>query len=232
MLTLLTYPGTPTAFSLSPFCVKAAMLLARSGLPWQREDLSDPRKMPHQKLPVLKTPERLVADSDGIRDWLEEQGLDFDEGLSPQNRARARALTHMAEDHLYFHAVQDRWNNDAVWPAIRDSYFSSIPGLLRGPITRGLRKTVQRGLGFQGTARFAPHERMHRVDKDLRAVADLLQDHPFLMGDAICSADLSMGPMLAALAETPVETDLTRRVTGDAALTGYIDRVRQTVPLP
>jgi glutathione S-transferase len=73
---------------------------------------------------------------------------------------------------------------------------------------------------------------MHRVDKDLRAVADLLQDHPFLMGDAICSADLSMGPMLAALAETPVETDLTRRVTGDAALTGYIDRVRQTVPLP
>ena len=102
MLTLLTYPGTPTAFSLSPFCVKAAMLLARSGLPWQREDLSDPRKMPHQKLPVMKTPERLVADSDGIRDWLEEQGLDFDEGLSPQDRARARALTHMAEDHLYF----------------------------------------------------------------------------------------------------------------------------------
>ena len=70
------------------------------------------------------------------------------------------------------------------------------------------------------------------MDKDLRAVADLLQDRPFLMGDAICSADLSMGPMLAAMAETPVETDLTRRVTGDAALTGYIGRVHQAVPLP
>ena len=232
MLILLTYPGTPTAFSLSPFCVKAAMLLARSGLPWQREDLSDPRRMPHQKLPVMKTEDRLIADSDGIRDWLEAQGLDFDEGLCKQDRARARALTHMAEEHLYFHVVHDRWNNDAVWPAIRDSYFSSIPRLLRGPITSNLRKTVQKGLGFQGTARFALHERLHRIDKDLRAVADLLQDRPFLMGDTICSADLSMGPMLAAMAETPVETDLTRRVTGDTELMGYIDRVRKAAPLP
>ena len=52
MLTLVTYPAGLGAFSLSPFCVKAALLLQTSGQPWQRRDSVDPRKTPHGKLTV------------------------------------------------------------------------------------------------------------------------------------------------------------------------------------
>ncbi|MEM7320974.1 MAG: glutathione S-transferase N-terminal domain-containing protein, partial [Pseudomonadota bacterium] len=73
MLTLLTYPAAFGLFSASPFCVKAAYMLELSGQKWMRSDLLDPRKMPHRKLPVLRTPERLLPDSDGIRYWLEQK---------------------------------------------------------------------------------------------------------------------------------------------------------------
>ena len=232
MLTLLTYPGNPTTFSLSPFCVKAAMFLAQSGQPWQRKDLLDPRKMPHQKLPVMKTEERLIADSDGIRDWLEARGVEFDPGLTAVEKAQSRALIHMAEDHLYFHIVQDRWGDDAVWSVIRETFFASIPRVIRGPISRSIRKSVLRGLGFQGTARFSQTERQARLEKDLIAIANLLQDRPFLMGDRVTAADLSMGPMLSAMMETPVKTDLNKRISGDPILSAYADRVRKAVPLP
>ncbi|WP_406646993.1 glutathione S-transferase family protein [Aliisedimentitalea scapharcae] len=232
MLTLLTYPGNTATFSLSPFCVKAAMLLAQSGQPWQREDLLDPRKMPHQKLPVMKTGERLVADSDSIRDWLEQAGMDFDPGLTPEQKAHSRALIHMAEDHLYFHIVQDRWANDTVWPIIRDIFFVAIPRWIRRPISNSIRKSVLRGLGFQGTSRFSQSERHARLEKDLVAIANLLGDRPFLFGEQVTAADLSMGPMLSAMMETPIKTELNKRISDDPVLSAYAERVRKAVPLP
>ena len=92
MLTLLTYPAGYGQFSLSPFCVKAAYLLHLSGQPWKRQDLNDPRKMPHAKLPVLRTEDRLVPDSDGIRYWLEERGAVFDAGLNTRQSGQSQAL--------------------------------------------------------------------------------------------------------------------------------------------
>ena len=97
MLTLLTFPSAFGLFSASPFCVKTALMLQSSGQRWQRSDMLDPRKMPHQKLPVLRTPERLVPDSDLIRDWLEAQGADFDPELSGLQKAQSRTLICMAE---------------------------------------------------------------------------------------------------------------------------------------
>jgi hypothetical protein len=46
----------------------------------------------------------------------------------------------MAEAHMYFHLVLDRWGNDAVWPTTRDIYFKQIPKLTRLIITSGLRQ--------------------------------------------------------------------------------------------
>ena len=130
MLTLITYPSAFGLFSASPFCVKTALMLQQAGQHWQRSDLLDPRKMPHQKLPVLRTPERLVPDSDLIRDWLESQGADFDKGLTDLQKAQSRALIRMAEEHLYFQIVLDRWGNDTVWPILRDTFFTGIPALI------------------------------------------------------------------------------------------------------
>jgi len=232
MLTLLTYPAGFGQFSLSPFCVKAAYLLQLSGQPWQRLDTHDPRKVPHRKLPVLKTGQRLIGDSDFIRTWLEQQGTDFDPNLGDLQKAQSRALIRMGEEHLYFHLVMDRWGNDDVWPTIRDIYFDAIPRLLRKPVTNGLRKTLLKGLDAQGITRFSQVERTARLESDLSALGVILAQSRFLFGDQPSAADLSVAPMLAAMRATPVRTALVTRLANDSVLSQYIDRMTETIPLP
>lgn len=232
MITLLTYPQGLGQFSLSPFCVKAAYLLSLSGLPWAREDTNDPRKMPHAKLPVLRTDERLIADSDAIRTWLESQGAEFEMGLSDIQKAQSHCLIRMAEEHLYFQLVMDRWCNDDVWPTIREIYFHEIPSLLRKPITNGLRRSLKRGLVTHGLARFSPQERLDRLEKDLEAIQSFLWQSPFLMGEAPTAADLSVAPVLAAMRATPVKTPLSRRIGEDKIISEYLDRMDVAIPLP
>lgn len=224
MITLITYApafGQPAG---SPFCVKAMWLLNLSGQPWQREDTADPRKMPKGKLPVIRVDDRLIADSDNIRTYLEQQGADFDRGLSDMDRATSRAFVRMAEEHLYFHIVLDRWGDDRVWPTVRDTYFAMIPKVLRGLITNRFRRQVMEGAKFQGLGRLTPSERMDRIEPDLAAITTRLWQGKFLFGDRPTAADASVAAMLAAMRATPGDTLLRNRIEGDEMLTAYIDR--------
>ncbi len=225
MLTLITYPGAFGQPSLSPFCVKAAYLLQLSGQAWHREDQLDPRKAPRGKLPLLRTPHGVIHDSDAIRAYLEEQGADFDAGLSTTDRAHARALQRMAEEHMYFLLVLDRWERDDVWPIIRDTYFSQIPSLLRGIITSGIRRKLLRGLYAQGLGRMTWDERLDRLDQDLEVICALLEGHDFLLSDTPTAVDTSVGAMLGAMRTTPVKTPLQERILQFPRLLAYIDRI-------
>ncbi|WP_298853579.1 glutathione S-transferase family protein [uncultured Ruegeria sp.] len=231
MLTLLTYPSAFGLFSASPFCVKSALMLQHSGQTWQRSDMLDPRKMPHQKLPVLRTPEHLVPDSDLIRDWLEQQGANFDQGLTDVEKAQSRALVRMAEEHLYFHIVLDRWGNDDVWPILRETFFTEIPALIRKPASNAIRKSVLKGITSQGIGRFSLPERLDRIERDLEAISAYLWQSPFLLGERLTSADMSIGPMLAAMRATPADTPLTRRIKQDNLLNSYVDRMEKAIPV-
>ncbi|MCE8009719.1 glutathione S-transferase family protein [Aestuariivita sp.] len=233
MIALLTYPPLGHSFSLSPFCAKAALLLDYSGQPWRREDTNDPRTAPYRKLPAIRTAEgRVIGDSDAIRLYLEGLGADFQPGLSDIEKAFSRALIRMAEEHLYFHVVLDRWGRDEVWPTVRQMYFHELPALLRKPISNGLRRSLMRGMDAQGLGRFSPQERLERAEQDLGAITDLLWQGPYLMGATVTLADMSVAPILNAIRQTPVETPFALRVAGDPILTEYIDRVEEAVHGP
>jgi len=232
MLTLLTFSSGFGLFSLSPFCVKAAYLLQASGQPWQREDLVEPSGMPHRKLPVLKTDTGLISDSESIRAWLESQGADFDPGLNELEKAYSRALIRMADEHLYFHLVMDRWGNDEGWPSIRDQLFGAIPEAARAPVADGIRTTLLTGLETQGISRYSSKERLDMVERDLKAVAAIVGQSPYLFGDQPSAADMSMAPVLDAIRATPARTALVERVANDAVLSEYLDRMTQAIPLP
>ncbi len=166
MLNLLTFPthfGEPGG---SPFAIKAICLLNMSGQEWKNSQ-ADVRKMPKAKFPVLKVGERMISDSENIRAYLEQQGADFDKGLTDSERATSRAIIRMAEEHLYFHLVADRWLRDDTWPITRDTFFGMIPKAMRGFITGKIRKTLRAGLHTQGIGRFTESERAERVAKDL-----------------------------------------------------------------
>ena len=232
MITLLTYKpsfGQPAA---SPFCTKAIWLLNMSGMPWAREDLADPRKMPHQKLPVLRVDDRLIPDSDNIRAYLEAQGADFDAGLSDMEKATSRAFIRMAEEHMYFHIILDRWGDEDVWPVIRDEYFEMIPKTLRKLATYGFRKSVLKGANFQGLGRLSPQDRVARIEPDLAAITTRLWHGSFLFGDRPTAADASVAAMLGAMRATPGKTPLKTRIAEDEVLCRYVDRAIEILGTP
>ncbi|WP_299204099.1 glutathione S-transferase family protein [uncultured Tateyamaria sp.] len=225
MLTLVTYPPAFGQPSGSPFCVKALYLLNLSGLQWQRKDTADPRSWPKGKLPALWVDDEIIGDSDNIRAWLEEHGAHFDQGLSDLDRATSRAFIRMAEEHMYFHVVMDRWGDKAVWPLVRDTYFAAIPTFLRKFITRGIRRMLLRGMDAQGLGRLTAGERLDRIEPDLLAITDRLWHGPFLFGPKPSAADASVAAMLGAMASTPGGTALSRRVKQDVMLVDYMKRV-------
>ena len=224
MITLITYPPSFGESAASPFCVKAIWLLNMSGETWEREDTADPRKMPMQKLTAIRAEGKLIPDSENILRYLESRGANFDAGLSDMEKSTSRAFIRMAEEHMYFHIVLDRWGDDTVWPIIRDTYFSTIPKLLRGIITNKLRKACLQGMDRQGLGRFTVQERLHRIEPDLQAIAARLWQGPFLFGENPTAADASVAAMLANMRATPGKTLLKMRIAEDEILCRYIDR--------
>ena len=225
MMILRSFPEGFGCPSLSPFCVKAMHLLTASGVDWTVDFQSDPRKAPKGKFPVLVDGDVIVADTWAIRaHLLNRTGADLDAGLSVRERAQGTALARLAEDHLYFALVHDRWINEANWPMVRDTYFAEVPGLIRGMITRALRKSVRRDLDGHGIGRFNPDELAVRVKADLSAIRDAVSGG-FLFGDVPTHADFAVGPVLQALAASPGESKFKAMVQDDPVLMTYSQAV-------
>jgi glutathione S-transferase len=82
--------------------MKTQILLKIANLPY-RTDNSGFRAAPKGKIPYIDDDSEIVADSTFIRWHLEKKyGLDFDAGLTLEQRAIAWAFEKMAEEHLYW----------------------------------------------------------------------------------------------------------------------------------
>ena len=230
MLTLVTYPAAFGQPSASAFCVKAMCFLKMSGADWRANVTADPRKTPKSKLPMLIDGESTIPDSEDIRDYLEQKyNIDFDEGLTPEQRAISRAVIRMCDEHLYFYLICERWLNDDNWEVVKATFFDKIPRLIRGMVTKSIRKQALNSVYGQGVARHSEAERFARADKDIKAIMALVGDKPFLFGDKPTAADASAAPMLASFVGSPSETMLSKRVMTDAPLRAYLDRVEKAI---
>jgi glutathione S-transferase len=229
MLTLLTFPASFGAPSHSPFCVKAMSLLEMSGFDWRAEYLNDPRKMPLGRLPVLRDGTQLIPDSAHIQAHLEARGAEFNAGLSAADKARAHALVQMVEAGLYNILVHDRWLVDASWEHTRKAFFSEIPALVRGPLTRSLRKKIRATLMAQGCAQFTEAQRIAALRADLMSLSSQLGTQRFLFGDAPTAADAAIAPVLDMILNLPVETGARALLRDWDGLAAYVARCRAAI---
>ncbi|MCR9193468.1 MAG: glutathione S-transferase family protein [Hyphomonas sp.] len=225
MIKLTVYPASFEEPTASPFCMKSICMLHAAGLPYEIIETGDPRGAPKQKLPFIEVDSLRIPDSEEIRAFIETAAdLDFDEGLTERERGISRSIIRMVEEHVYFAIVADRWGEDDNWEHVRRAFFSDIPAIIRGFVTRQIRKQALAQLNGQGMGRHSAEERFDRVRRDMIAIREILGDKPFLFGENPTGADYSVVPMLRASIVTPVTKPLGAFIKSDPTLMGYVTR--------
>lgn len=225
MITLYTFGpffGLPDP---SPFVMKAMVLLKLANLEY-REDRGGFRRAPKGKLPYIDDDGTIVADSTLIRFHIEEKyRIDFDGGLDPKQRAVAWAVEKMCDEHLYWAVVVVRWLDDANFAKGPTRFFDSVPWPLRPIVERLVRRKVAAAAWAQGFARHTPAERNKLAIRDIDALATLLGDKAFLMGEAPCAADATVFPFVAHVLLPIFETPLLEAARAHLNLVAYRDRL-------
>jgi glutathione S-transferase len=196
MITLYSFGpafGLPDA---SPFVTKVELLLKMAKLLY-RTDTSGFARAPKGKLPYIDDGGAVVADSTFIRWHLEKKHrIDFDRGLNPASRATAWAFEKMAEDHLHWALLHDRWMIDGNFrrgPArLLDKPLDRLPTAIRPLMTAMIRRKVRAALHAQGLGRHSPEEISALGVRSVNAIADFLGDKPFFMGAEPTGADATM----------------------------------------
>ena len=156
MITLHTFGPNFGLPDPSPFVTKAELLLKMSGQPY-RTDTEGFGKAPKGKLPYIKDDGTPIADSTFIRWHLEKKyQIDFDRGLSAEQRAIAWAFEKMAEDHLYWALVHARWMDDANFAKGPMVFFRKIPAPVRPIMVVMIRRQVRKALHAHGMGRHSP----------------------------------------------------------------------------
>ena len=230
MLELVTLPPAFGLRNVSPFCLKAEMLLTSLDLPFTLSEEADPRKAPKGKLPFLIDGDIRIADSELITEYLNEltQGKVY-AGLSDAQKAQGLALSRLAEDHLYWLMVASRWLDDAWWPNIVDGFFGFIPGIVRPLIAKISRRQVAKTYDLHGLGRHTPEEQRGFAERDLAALAAAVPADGFLFGDTPNIFDFSVAGLMAGLYDNQPVTWVTGLAEKHENLRVYTERVQETV---
>lgn len=210
----------------SPFCLKVETYLRMAGLDYQVAQ-GNPMKAPKGKLPYIEEDGVIVADSGFILEHLRTRhGDPLDAGLDDRQRAVAHAVRRMLEESLYFAAVYARWVDDATWRVVRPAYFGKLPPVARTLVPLVARRMVRLSLRGQGCGRHSAAQVFELGTADLRALAVILGDGPYLLGAEPSSVDATVYGYLAQLLFVPLDDPLTRQAHALPGLVAYAERMR------
>lgn len=220
---MITLYGAGEGFGLpeiSPYVTKTEVQLKMAGLAYekvrgQRED------SPKGQVPFIDADGVRIADSTFIRAYVERTyGIDFDEGLTPEQRATAWALERMMENHFGWVSAQSRWLDPVNFAKGPAQFFGGAPA--------GVAEEVQAEVGRRVQSALGRHTELEMVALGVRsmaAVAAILGDKPFLFGKRPCGADATVFAMLAGVLTPYFDSELKRRTEGFGTLVAYVDRL-------
>jgi len=230
MLELVTLPPAFGMRNVSPFCLKAEMLLTDLELDFTLREEPDPRKAPKGKLPFLIDDGQIVADSELITEHLNglTQGRVY-AGLSATDKSRGVALTRLAEDHLYWIMVASRWLDEKWFPNVVSGFFGIAPAPLR-PLVAGMaRRQVRQTYHLHGLGRHTPEEQRGFAQRDLQALQDAAPADGFLFAAVPSVYDFCVAGMMAGIFDNQPATWLTHLAVPYTRLRDYTDRVQAHV---
>ncbi len=184
--------------NFSPFCMKAAILLKMADINYDEVIISDPSKAPKGKLPYIADGDNIIADSALIKIYLEKNyKVDFDAGLSSEQKAISHAFARMIEERFYWVIVYNRWIDKKNWPSIKEFWFSSMPPIVRNIIPIIAQKQVRARIKAHGLGNHSASDIYAFGAQDLSAMSAQLGDKDFMFGDTPTSLDTTAYPMIA-----------------------------------
>lgn len=226
---MITLHAFGPAFGLpdpSPFVTKAEMLLKLADLPYRKEP-TGLRKAPKGKLPYIEDDGRLVPDSTFIRWHIEKKyGIDFDRGLSPEQRGTAWAVEKLLEDNLYWISIQSRWLDDANFARGPTIFFRSIPWPVRPVVEALVRRQVAKNTRAHGMGRHTREEQLAIASKTFESLEMMLGDKPYLMGTSPCGADATLYAFMLGVLCPHFDSPLRTEAEKHAKLVQYVQRMR------
>lgn len=225
MITLYHF-GDAFGFDPSPFCLKLEVYLRLAGLPFEKRR-GNVRRAPKGQLPYIDDGGRIVADSRSIIDYLKATyGDPLDGHLSAAEKANLHAWQRMVEESLYWTIVYSRWIDDAGWRVFGPLVFGFLPPPLRWVVPPLIRKRVARTLHGQGTLRHSLEEIYALGGRDVDALATLLGERPYMLGDKPTSLDAVATGFLVNILQAPLDTRLKADTSKHANLVAHAERMR------
>lgn len=230
MITLFQFPPAFNVPNVSPFCLKLETFLRLSGLEYQVQHLSDPRKAPKGKLPFVKVDAQTIADTEIIiRELQDRFALDLDAGLDARGRGWAVSITRLCDEHLTPLLVYFRWLEEAGWRQVAPVLLRDVPGPVWPLVGALIRRKIRGEMRGRGLDAHSRDELLTFARQDLDALDGMLGDLPYFGGAQPCSADAAAYGILANLILSTLETPLNHMAREYERLVAYSERMQQRV---
>lgn len=192
---LFVAPAGPEVLNYSPPCMKVEVWMKLAGLSYRTitaTRFTDLWRAPKGKVPYIVDGDDIVADSEIIIAFLSRKySVDLDHGLRPEQKAIARALERMLNEHTYWCLVYFRYVDVQDWVVYRRALCAGSSGLMRLYCSIALRPRILRYLWNQGLGRHTAEEVCTRLNQDWAALSEILGERHFLMGARPTTIDAS-----------------------------------------
>jgi len=226
MITLYSYPQLFGLEDNNPYGLKVFAFLTMNGLSFEHRHVLDTSDAPRGQLPYLDDDGDIIGDSDSIIAHLKHRyKLPLDDAWSAQATSIDLLLRRTLDD-LYWVMSYSRWRDDRFWPGFRDALLAQHPELTVDMLESARRYNFER-YRYQGIGRYEPEAAYERGVADLRAIAHLLGEGPFIFGAEPTSTDAGLYGFIASIYFYDIDTPLKRHVLTQENLVNHCLAMRK-----
>jgi glutathione S-transferase len=212
--------------------MKVRAILAYKGVPYERVAVLGPslmellRRSSVRKVPALDIDGRMIIDSTDISHEIERL---FPEPAILPADPRLKGLSHALEDWsdeaLYFLGLYFQWIEPRGRPMVRKAFGSSPLGMAARLFYQRRIKAQLRG---QGTGRKSHSQIAADLRREFSALAAMLADEPYLLGQRPYLCDFAVNAQLVYLSRPPGSAEILREF---AVLSTYMERMKALRPV-
>ncbi|MCY1076182.1 glutathione S-transferase family protein [Archangium lansingense] len=227
MITLHKGPAAFGVSDISPFCLKLETYLRMTGIPYTPKPAAF-GKAPKGKIPFIEEDGSYLGDSQFIIEHLKRKhGNTLDAKLSTEDLAKGHLVRRTLEDSLNWVILQERWISDDGWRVYKPIFEALFPPVVGKAIVPLIRRGVGKAMQAHGMGRHRPEEILEMGKADVSAVAAVLGDKPFLLGDHPTSFDATLFAFILSILAFPVDSPLRKHTQGQQNLVRYCERFQQ-----